>query len=165
MDIEHYELANQIELIGIEMRNSLRQVAFSEMSASATQIQQCNFLVTFRNNHLIIRDITNDAYITIDITGRDINNVSSIIFSDYISILKGISSSLLVSDENIAASMKVLHEVNKKIDDITIDYDDILKRLTNSETNITSLNKLFTDVNAAVLILHRICLSSHSSDG
>jgi hypothetical protein len=43
MDIEHYELANQIELIGIEMRNSLRQVAFSEMSASATQIRQGNF--------------------------------------------------------------------------------------------------------------------------
>ena len=131
-----YDIESRFDDLEVKLNNSNRIATFSETASSASQIASGAYLVTFVGQNLVIRNILDDSFITINIDSRDMNNVNSIEFSAG-SMIRGITSDINDTSQTLAASIKVVNDLSKRIDDIRL--DDILRRLLNCETNITTL--------------------------
>ena len=73
--------------------------------------------------------------------------------------LRGVTSDVALTDQTLAASIYIVNWLNAKVDQLNI--DDILQRMTNAETNITTLFKQFGDLNSAVLLYTGLVLQFH----
>lgn len=134
---------DRIDELETKINNTSRTALYSEQSGVSEQLTYGNYQLGFADRRLYIRDVSRGEYITINIPERDLENISSIIFSDS-SQIRGITSDINLKSDTLAASIKAVNS-------ITIDIDGIRLRLTIAENDIDSLKnrtaKVENDVN------------------